>query len=135
MSRRGVLLTIHAIVALNAFGGAWYGLSGARSVPTEWLEGSPFDSFLVPSIVLGVVVGGTQLVAALALATRRGWARSASLGASMVLVGWIAAQVAVIGPRSVLQPLMVAVATACALLAWRAPNRNPITTTRTGASS
>ena len=36
----GALLTFGAI---NAFAGGYYGLSGAKGVPLEWLEGSPFS--------------------------------------------------------------------------------------------
>src|SRR3954453_17489242 len=32
---------VSAVTALNAVGGAWYGLSGAPAVPREWLQGSP----------------------------------------------------------------------------------------------
>jgi hypothetical protein len=35
----GVLL---AFGAINAFAGGYYGVSGAKSVPVEWLDGSPF---------------------------------------------------------------------------------------------
>jgi hypothetical protein len=61
--RAGCLL---AFGALNAFGGGWYGLSGARGVPTEWLRGSPFRDYSVPSLLLLVVVGGSFLIAAIA---------------------------------------------------------------------
>ena len=32
-------------LALNAFGGGYYGMAGAKDVPVEWLEGSPFNNF------------------------------------------------------------------------------------------
>ena len=41
-----------------------YALGGASGVPEEWLENSPFDSYLIPGLYLGVVVGGTCLAAA-----------------------------------------------------------------------
>ena len=56
-----------AFGALNAFGGGYYGLAGAAGVPTEWLEGSPFRDYFVPSLILLVVVGGSFLVAAIAV--------------------------------------------------------------------
>jgi hypothetical protein len=39
--------TLLTFIALNALGGGIYGLSGAVDVPTEWLAGSPFESYLV----------------------------------------------------------------------------------------
>ena len=56
-----------AFGALNAFGGGYYGLAGAAGVPTEWLKGSPFPDYFVPSLILLVVVGGSFLVAAIAV--------------------------------------------------------------------
>jgi len=63
---RYVLGGLLAFGALNAFGGGYYGLSGAEGVPTEWLEGSPFSDYTVPSVIL-LVVGGSFLVAAVAV--------------------------------------------------------------------
>jgi hypothetical protein len=45
----GALLTVGA---LNAFAGGYYGLSGAEGVPREWLAGSPFRDYFVPSVIL-----------------------------------------------------------------------------------
>ena len=56
-----------AFGAINAFGGGYYGLSGAEGVPTEWLEGSPFSDYFIPSLVLFTVVGGSFLFAAIAV--------------------------------------------------------------------
>lgn len=35
--------------ALNAFAGGYDGLSGVEGVPLEWLEGSLFTEYFVPS--------------------------------------------------------------------------------------
>lgn len=64
---RYVLGGLLAFGALNAFGGGYYGLSGAKGVPTEWLEGSPFSDYTFPSVILLAVVGGSFLVAAVAV--------------------------------------------------------------------
>jgi hypothetical protein len=36
------IAVLRSVTAVNAAGGAWYGLSGAPNVPAEWLEGSMF---------------------------------------------------------------------------------------------
>jgi len=104
--RRGLgsLLTLGA---LNALGGGVYGLSGAEGVPKEWLAGSPFRDYLVPSLILLVVVGGSLLIAAIAVWTRKPWAEWAALVAAGVLLGWIAVQLAIIGLVSWLQPAVL----------------------------
>jgi hypothetical protein len=52
---------------LNALGGGYYGLSGAPDVPTDWLDGGPFTTYVIPSLVLVFVVGGSFVVAAYAV--------------------------------------------------------------------
>ena len=93
-----------AFGALNAFGGGYYGLSGAEGVPTEWLEGSPFPDYFVPSLILLVVVGGSLLMAAIAVVAGLRIARLSASAAGLVLLGWLVAQLAIIGYVSWMQP-------------------------------
>ena len=94
------------VTAASAAGGSIYGLRGAPGLPREWLQGSPFRDYRVPSLVLGVGVGGSSAASALTAWRGSDHAGSAAILAGSVLTGWIAAQVAMIGPRSFLQPLM-----------------------------
>ena len=114
----GLLL---AFGALNAFAGGYYGLSGAPGVPLEWLAGSPFEDYFVPSVILFVVVGGTLGFAALAaLAGFRAARRSAFIAGTIVL-GWIIVQVAIIGYVSWMQPATFIGGLAVLMLAWQLP--------------
>jgi len=90
--------------ALNALGGSYYGLTGAVGVPTEWLEGSPFADYFVPSIILLVVVGGSFIVAAIAVFARLRSARLAVFMAAFVVLGWLIVQIGIIGYVSWMQP-------------------------------
>ena len=77
-----------AFGALNAFAGGYYGLSGAKGVPVEWLQGSPFNDYSVPSLILFIVVGGSFLIAAITVFARARIARASALAASaIVLIG------------------------------------------------
>lgn len=98
--------TLAAVCAVNALGGGVYGLMGAEAVPREWLSGTPFHDYLVPSLVLLSVVGGAFSLGALAAFRHwaHGWRWSALAGA--VVLGWLAVQVALIGYVSWLQPVM-----------------------------
>ena len=119
---RLVLVTLELIVAGNAVGGAIYGLAGAKSVPREWLRGTPFHSYLVPSLILLVAVGGSTVLAATALLVRHRLAPEASFAAGLVLICWIATQMLIIVPGgdfSWLQPAMFAVGLTLAVLAVR----------------
>jgi peptidoglycan/LPS O-acetylase OafA/YrhL len=110
-----------AFGALNAFGGGYYGLSGAKDIPREWLEGSPFPDYFIPSLILFSVVGGSLLVAAISVFWRWGMARLLALGAGAIVLGWIAVQVAIIGYVSWMQPTTAIAAVAILALASRLP--------------
>lgn len=104
---------------MNAVGGAIYGLSGAPKVPKEWLEGSRFGDYRVPSAILGVAVGGTSAASAATAWRGSDTAGPAAILAGVTLAGWITAQLAAIGARSFLQPLMGAVGAAMIALGLR----------------
>lgn len=83
---------------------------GAEGVPQEWLRGTPFDSYFVPSLILLVAVSGGSFIAAVAVFGRHGLARPAGWIAGGILLVWIAAQVAIIGYVSWLQPTYFVIA-------------------------
>jgi len=105
---RPVLIALDAVMAANAFAGAWYAVAGAPGVPTEWLDGTPFDDYLVPGLILGGVVGASQVVAAIALWRRAPRAKLVSQLTSTILIVWIVTQLAMIGYVSALQPIVLA---------------------------
>jgi len=107
-----------AFGGLNALAGGYYGLSGAEGVPRQWLEGSPFTDYFIPSLVLLIVVGGSFIFAAIAVFTGLRIGCRAAMCAGVIVLVWLAVQVAVIGYVSWMQA-----ATACAgllilVLAW-----------------
>ena len=110
-----------AFGALNAFGGGYYGLSGAEGVPTEWLQGSPFVDYTIPSLILFVVVGGSLLVASIAVFRRLRIARVTAFSAGVIVLGWIVAQMAMIGYLSWMQPTTAIAGVTILTLAWLLP--------------
>jgi hypothetical protein len=110
-----------AFGALNAVAGGCYGLSGAKGVPTEWLVGSPFRDYFIPSLVLLVIVGGAFLVAAVAVLARLRIARVTAFLAGAIVLVWIAAQVAIIGAVSWMQPVTAIGGVLALALAWLLP--------------
>ena len=122
-STRYLLGTLLAFVALNAFGGGVYGMAGAEGVPRGWLEGTPFDDYFVPSLILFAIVGGSSLLGAVAVFASLDSARRAALGAAAILMIWIATQVTMIGYVSWLQPAVAITAVVVTLLANQLPPR------------
>jgi len=115
----GILL---AFGALNAFGGGLYGMSGATSVPSEWLRHTPFRGYFIPSLILFAIVGGALVVGAVAVFARLRVARSAAVNAGIVLLIWIATQIAMIGYVSWLQPTTAAAGVLILALAAALPH-------------
>lgn len=102
-----LVLGLCAFTALTAVLG---GLSlmtarpGSPAVPPlALLEHTPFDSFFVPGLVLLVVVGGANLLAAVLEARRARRSELAVALAGAVLTGWIVAQLALLRVFSWLQ--------------------------------
>lgn len=118
---RCVLGGLLAFGALNAFAGGYYGMAGAEGVPREWLSGSPFDDYFIPSLVLFVVVGGSFLAAAIAVFTRLHRARAAAFAAGAIVLGWLAVETAMIGYVSWMQPATTIGGLLVLLLAWVLP--------------
>lgn len=93
-----------AVMAIGCFAGGYYGMSGAANLPVEWLAGSPFHDYFTPSLFLFAVVGGVSLTASGLIYKRHRWAQPAGYIAGLLLLAWIAAQVAIIGYQSWMQP-------------------------------
>jgi hypothetical protein len=67
------------------------------SIPIEWLQGSPFHSYLVPGIILLSVLGIFPLAVSFALWKFHSRAWHASLLVGLMLVIWIAVEILIIG--------------------------------------
>ena len=114
--RRGVpyapmLFHLHIFMTASAVVGMVIALVGpGNGVPQSWLDGTPFGSYVIPGLILGVVVGGSQLLAAMLLRRRPMTGEGAAQSAAVILMGWIVVETAMIGLVSVLQPIVLAYA-------------------------
>jgi hypothetical protein len=114
-----VLIVLNAAAGIGALASMRYALGGAPGVPVEWLEATPFEDYRAPGLILGCVYAPVSLAAAWALWRRADRAGELALAAGAVQVGWIAAQVRMIGLRSFLQPAMAVVGAVDLVLAAR----------------
>jgi len=100
----GALAALAVFAALSALLGSVLAVAfNGAGVPLEHLAQSPFSSYVVPGLILGVVVGGTQLAAALALLWKRRMALLLSAVAGFDMLIWIFVELAVIRQYSWLQ--------------------------------
>jgi len=119
---RYLLGALLAFAALNAFAGGSYGLAGAQGVPREWLRGSPFTDYFVPSLILVVVVGGSFLLATVAVFARWRQDRLLAIVAAAIVLGWLAVEAAIIGYVSWMQPTTAIGGALVLALAWQLPS-------------
>jgi len=99
-------LVLSAFNALSALGGGiGILLTDGLGMPASMLTGGPFSSFTLPGIVLLVVVGGTQVLAATLLFTRRESAPLWLAVAGFGMLVWIFVETMMIRGGSVLQVL------------------------------
>ncbi len=106
------------LVAINALGGGVYGLTGAKDVPTTWLEGSPFHDYVIPSIILLVIVGGSSFLGAFAVLRKHRLRHKAAVACSIIMLLWISVQLAIIGFVSWLQPAIIIMAVLILTFTW-----------------
>lgn len=112
---RAWLLWVQGFVAVTAFLGGTALVLGSlvpslRTVmvpPEEYLQGSPFATYLLPGLALGIVLGGIHAVAFVLLLREDRWAVFASAAAAFAALIWIFVQMIVI-PFSVLQAVYFA---------------------------
>jgi hypothetical protein len=111
------------ILALNAFGGGFYGMSGAKDVPLEWLEGSPFHSYFIPGLILFVVIGGFSLITSIMVFTNHRFCLQASLLTTLIVFTWLLTQIFIIGYISWMQPTTAIVTFVILLLTALLPKK------------
>jgi hypothetical protein len=96
---RVVSMVSTAFVGLTAVGGGIALATGAEGnrFPLAWLKGTPFDSYLIPGLILAVVVGGSSAVAWAALWRNSRWAGAVTIVAATALTGQIIGELTLLG--------------------------------------
>ena len=123
---RRTLLGLHIFHAVSAVGGGIALIAGAIPVPLVLLRHTPFDSFVVPGIFLGAVIGGSAAIGASALVARSRHAAAISVGAGAIMVGWILGETALVEGFSWLQGLYLLTGSIVILVSirwWHATGR------------
>jgi|GEM_PF-1443872 len=90
-------------MGLVALGCGGFLVVDGLGMPESTLDHTPFDSFFWPGIILAVIVGGSQLLAARALWFRQEWATGAALVAAIILLGWIVIEAIMVRDGRLLQ--------------------------------
>jgi hypothetical protein len=95
---RIILLIIEAIIGLGAIGGGIAILTGAfdQWLPLAWLQGTPFNDYAIPGVILLIVIGGGMLLAAATIIVQREWAVILSAVMGLAMIGFEIVEVAII---------------------------------------
>lgn len=96
-AHRVVALACAGFLALTAIPGGLALLLGLAAPPTSLLAGTPFDSFVVPGLVLMLVVGGSGAVTTYLVARRHGLSPFATLGTGVVIMSFEFVEILTIG--------------------------------------
>lgn len=86
--------------AVSALAGGIALLIGVIEFPLDWLDGTIFEDYTIPALVLAVIVGGSQVIAALSIRRSEGWGSEAALAAGLVMMGWIVGEIAIVGSEA-----------------------------------
>lgn len=113
---RYMLIFLLLLVAINAFAGGYYGMAGAKNIPLEWLEGTPFTNYFIPSLFLFLIIGGSSLFASIALIKSHPLGTKIAFISAALIILWLIIQVVMIGYVSWMQPATAAVALVIILL-------------------
>ena len=98
-------------------------MAGAQDIPVEWLKGSPFKTYFMPSLILFLFVGGSALTAAILVFKRHIMARNAVFICVLIVMVWLITQVAIIGYVSWMQPTTAMTTVLILLLNWSFPRK------------
>ncbi|HLI51839.1 MAG TPA: hypothetical protein VKU87_08580 [Thermomicrobiaceae bacterium] len=96
---RIALLALEGFGAVSAAAGAIGLLGGGIKFPSDWLTGGPFNSYVGPGLILGLLVGGSQAAAFTGVLRRSAWAATASALAGLTMAGWIGGEILLVGTK------------------------------------
>jgi hypothetical protein len=121
MKHKGIRITLaisEACIGLGALGGGIALLSGAfdQWLPVAFLQGTLFNDYLIPGLVLTIVIGGGMLLASAAQFIQREWAVLLSAAMGLIMLGWEIVEVAIIDryeqaivPSTIIQQVLFSV--------------------------
>ena len=90
---RTALIVLDVLIGLLGIGGGIATATGVDPFPPEWIAATPFDSYLIPGIILTLAVGGTAAVASVGMLSRARWGPLASVFAGASMIGFLAGEI------------------------------------------
>jgi hypothetical protein len=125
-------IALEVFLGVGALAGGSALMLGPRGeiipLPVSMLRGSPFDTYLVPGLILFSVIGMGPLLAAVLVWLRHPLAPLAAFIVGVALLIWLAVEIAIVGytndPPIQLFYLLLGAATTVVGLAWLSRGRS-----------
>lgn len=120
---RTILAVLHIFVGFGAVAGGLDAIlnpAAPMGLAVESIPGFPFDSFLVPGIILFGLIGLGNLVASVPVFLKRRWLGYSSGAQGCVLMGWIIIQCYMLGSIIALHVIFFCIGAAVSCLALAA---------------
>lgn len=102
--RPALVYTLMVLVAFQGLSGllGGFGLISDPSgeslqIPLDWLEGSPFNNYLIPGIILFFILGIYPLIVFFGLWKNAMWSWYGALFLGIALIIWIGVEILIIG--------------------------------------
>lgn len=92
-----VLLAFQAVSAIGGGVGLIQDPVDNIGLPLDLLEGTPFQDYLLPGLILLIVVGLEPLISLFGLWSGHTWGWWVALVAGLDLIGWIAVEILLLG--------------------------------------
>lgn len=129
--RAWAVIALELLTAISAvYGGIGLISNNFIRMPDEWLQGTPFTSWVLPGVFLLLVVAAPMGIASALELRSSSCAPIGSEIAGAALVGWIGIELLLMHRYNVLQPVMLGVGLAVLLLASWAHRGQPLLSPR-----
>jgi hypothetical protein len=104
----GVLIFLTGFLALTALIGGFALVAGLNAPPVDQLNGSIFKDYTIPGIALGLLAGGSALLAAIMLIRKNPFAPLSAVLTGIIIMSFEFIEVLVIGsPQGIARNLQI----------------------------
>jgi FtsH-binding integral membrane protein len=118
-----LLFLLVSFIALTAAISGLYMMSnpdsGAMNLPLNLLEGTPFKNYIVPGLLLAVIVGGVNFLAAFLNMQRDPNRYNWAMAGGFMICGWIIIQMILVNSFSWLQIFYLVIGLLIILIAYQ----------------
>ena len=112
--------TLNILTFIPAFAGSFYLIKATPStMPYELLQFTPFNSFFIPGLILGIIIGGSNLISFILYISKNRARYIAETITGLILCVWIVCEYLLIREFSFLQVIYICIGLILILLSFK----------------